>query len=141
MRSIARWNLVRRAFAVFWGLAPIALIFILWVRLLRVLQILSMDRRTMVSPVLLPSAMTPASILNYLPTPQQAFWLPMASNHMCIRVFSPRPRCHSLHVIWVVLSALTLRQAIIPVNTMATRFTVLMVVRSPLRSPMQSRRQ
>lgn len=54
---------------------------------------------------------------------------------------SPRPRCHSLHVIWVVLSALTLRQAIIPVNTMATRFTVLMVVRSPLRSPMQSRRQ
>ena len=46
-----------------------------------------------------------------------------------------------LHVIWVVLSALTLRQAIIPVNTMATRFTVLMVVRSPLRSPMQSRRQ
>lgn len=38
-------------------------------------------------------------------------------------------------------SVLTLRQAIIPVNIMATRFTVLMVARSPLISPTQSRRQ
>ena len=50
----------------------------------------------MVSLVLLLSAMTPASIPSYLLILQQVFWLPMASNHMRIRVFSPRPRCHSL---------------------------------------------